>query len=205
MSCFQLFSKRVFKQWEGSAFCHVVTPATSHASKSFRYFRPRKTKHAKNCGGTPFWGRIGSFNCRIMSARDFEPRFVSKTWTAEYNGNVLAYCTILCRKLLRHRTCLAWKQGLVSLTQSSESFVNCKTRGKLLHLTTNVFNLVSSTEKHSESTFAYEQTLDEVMDTFHLSFHCATHKIDITAVLHYYISVRMRQYCKQNMRAEKTV
>lgn len=66
VSCFRLFSKRVFK---GSAFCHVATPATSHASKSFRYFRPRKTKHARNCGGTLFCRRIGSFN-RHMSARE---------------------------------------------------------------------------------------------------------------------------------------
>lgn len=71
------------------------------------------------------------------------------------------FCTFLSRKLLRRTTCLVWKQGLVSPTQSSErpesAFVNCKTRGKLLHPTTNVFNLVSATDKHSESMFAYEQ------------------------------------------------
>uniref|UniRef100_A0A0K8RG57 Transposable element n=1 Tax=Ixodes ricinus TaxID=34613 RepID=A0A0K8RG57_IXORI len=136
--------------------------------------------------------------------------------SAHVEDCIVYYITgFLCRKLLKHTTCAACKQGLVSPTSLSEkpeaAFVNCKTRGKLLHPTTNVFNLVCATEtcfqKHAESKFAYERTLDEVMDNFHFSFPCTGHKIDITAqILHYYISMRMRQYCKQKMRekANKT-
>lgn len=95
----------------------------------------------------------------------------------------------LCRKLLRYTARSQCKLGLVSQTTSSEkpesAFVNCRTRGNQLHPTTNVFSLVCATDtcfqKHSASQFSHELTLDEVVDNFHFSFPCATHKIDITA------------------------
>lgn len=64
---------------------------------------------------------------------------------------IVYYITeFLCRKLPKYTACAARKLGLVSPKSLSEkpeaAFANCKTRGKLLHPTTNVFNLVCATE-----------------------------------------------------------
>lgn len=61
--------------------------------------------------------------------------------------------------------------------------------------------------KHAGEKHAYDMTIDYVVENSMLSFPCHEHKVDIMSkVLHYYVGVRMRQYCKQlrKVEADKT-
>lgn len=120
---------------------------------------------------------------------------------------IIYYVTgYMCRKLLKSTECHVCKRGLAvpfSHSQKPEAaLVNCKTLGRLIQPTTSIFVLLRATEmefqKHCKKRNAYELTLDNVLDSNWLSFPCPSHKDDIiTKILHYYVALRMRQYCKQ--------
>ncbi|KAH6930918.1 hypothetical protein HPB50_020825 [Hyalomma asiaticum] len=61
-------------------------------------------------------------------------------------------------------------------------------------------------QKHAGDKQAYDLTIDFGLDNYNLSFPCHQHKVDIMAqVLHYYVGVQMRQYCKQLKKNESNI
>lgn len=78
---------------------------------------------------------------------------------------------------------------------------NQKTRGFLTHPAIEIFNLFMKTEKiifsYIDSPTVYEDFIAEVINSVPLSFPCQLHKIDVIShALHYFVSMRLRQYFK---------
>ncbi|KAH7964173.1 hypothetical protein HPB51_027589 [Rhipicephalus microplus] len=120
---------------------------------------------------------------------------------------IVYYVTgFVSRKLRNGTTCsicknaLQGKQGLASVPEAD--LVNCKTRGWLTHPNMHLFDFFKYTEeqfaKYAGDRDAYDKTTDAVLENFHFTFPCGTHKEEMLAkLLHYYICLRMRQYCRQ--------
>lgn len=114
-------------------------------------------------------------------------------------------CGFLCRKLLKNINCSMCKLGLIAKgdpPRAEGALIVLKTRGGLAHPNAALVHLLKETEqqfqKHAGDKQAYDLTIDFVLDNYNLSFPCHEHKVDIMAqVLHYYVGMRMRQYCKQ--------
>lgn len=125
---------------------------------------------------------------------------------------IIYYVTrLVCRKLLNSTTCETCKLGLARPVDHSQipeaALVNCKTLGKLIHPTTNIFVLLHAAEaefqRNCTQRNAYELTIDHILDNNWLSFPCTTHRDEVIAkILHYYVGLRMRQYCKQRKEKE---
>ncbi|KAH8036118.1 hypothetical protein HPB51_017929 [Rhipicephalus microplus] len=117
---------------------------------------------------------------------------------------IVYYVTgFVSRKLRNGTTCsicknaLQGKQGLASVPEAD--LVNCKTRGWLTHPNMHLFDFFKYTEeqfaKYAGDRDAYDKTTDAVLENFHFTFPCGTHKEEMLAkLLHYYICLRMRQY-----------
>lgn len=98
---------------------------------------------------------------------------------AEVVDCIVYYVTgFVCRKLLNSTTCETCKLGLARPVAHSQvpeaALVNCKTLGKLIHPTTNIFVLLRAAEvefqKNCTQRNAYELTIDHILDNNWLSF-----------------------------------
>lgn len=114
----------------------------------------------------------------------------------------------MCRKLLRNTVCLICRESLVEESevhkQPEGALVLCKTRGGLLHPKRNIFHFLQSAEaqfhKHEADRNVYELTVESVLEEQKFSFPCPSHKEEIMAtLLHGYVAMRMRQFCKQRL------
>lgn len=120
---------------------------------------------------------------------------------------IIYYVTgYLCRKLLKSTSCEECRRGLVlsdSISDRPEAaLVNLKTRGRLLHPATHIFQMLERAEavfrKHAEKPDAYNLTIDEMLGKHRIGFPCAEHNVDIAAHLfNYYVAMSVRQFCKQ--------
>lgn len=114
----------------------------------------------------------------------------------------------VARHFSKFLTCLVCKGALMASEVNPISnfpvadLVNCKTRGKLVHPNIHLHKLLSTVEhylaQNITSPSVFEDTLFDLIENHQFSFPCAEHKEDIVAkMVHYYILLRMRQYCKQ--------
>ncbi|XP_077502979.1 uncharacterized protein LOC144113650 [Amblyomma americanum] len=120
---------------------------------------------------------------------------------------IVYYVTgFVSRKLRNVTTCSVCKgaleghKGLANVPEAD--LVNCKTTGWLTHPNMHLFDLFKYTEerfaKYADDRDAYDTTTNAVLENFHFTFPCGTHKEEMLAkLLHYYICLRMRQYCRQ--------
>ncbi|XP_072145361.1 uncharacterized protein [Dermacentor andersoni] len=132
----------------------------------------------------------------------------------EYDNNdasvvecIIYYVTgFVSRKIFNQTSCTTCKKALEGQKGSSKvpeaELVNCKTRGRLTHPNMHLYRLFMEAEEHFSKYAnlgdAYDKTIDAVLENFTFTFPCTIHKEDILAkLLHYYISLRMRQYCRQ--------
>nr|XP_050038389.1 uncharacterized protein LOC126535622 [Dermacentor andersoni] len=130
----------------------------------------------------------------------------------EYDNNdasvvecIIYYVTgFVSRKIFNQTSCTTCKKALEGQKGSSKvpeaELVNCKTRGRLTHPNMHLYRLFMEAEEHFSKYAnlgdAYDKTIDAVLEKF--TFPCTIHRKDILAkLLHYYISLRMRQYCRQ--------
>ena len=130
---------------------------------------------------------------------------------------IIYYVTgFLCRKLgKKYNSCEICKS--VFATQPAKAtipqalLVNIKSKGKLIHPSTILYNLFVETEKYfqeaiaSGDCFIYDMIIDNLLRNYKFHFPCNTHKEDVIAdCIYYYISMRMRQYVNiQNMNIVK--
>ncbi|XP_077535872.1 uncharacterized protein LOC144148165 [Haemaphysalis longicornis] len=120
---------------------------------------------------------------------------------------IIYYVTgFVSRKLANKTSCVVCKEALKGhrgFSKAAEAeLVNCKTRGRLTHPNAHLFQLFRNIEeefaKYADQRDVYNKTTDAVLAHFKFTFPCNFHKEDILAkLLHYYVCLRMRQYCKQ--------
>lgn len=122
---------------------------------------------------------------------------------------IVYYVTgFVCRKLMKRSKCALCKSALIATfetynTTSEAELVNIKTRGRLIHANKTLFHLFQATEiifaqfVQSARLDIYEATICELITNYKFSFPCAVHKEDVISYcLHYYITMRMRQWAK---------
>ncbi|KAG0432273.1 hypothetical protein HPB47_020997 [Ixodes persulcatus] len=117
---------------------------------------------------------------------------------------IVYYLTgFLTRKMTKLTTCESCLAAFtVTKCASVEAaLTNCKNRGGLSHPNIHLHRLLKAAEeffaKNADSQDVYWGTIDHVLDTCTLSFPCGEHKGDvISKILHFYVSMRMRQHCK---------
>lgn len=117
---------------------------------------------------------------------------------------IIYYVTgFLCRKMRRVSSCPTCLSAFsVESNSSAEAdLTNVKTRGGLTHPNAHIFHLLKHTERffvdYADFHTVYWDTIDAVIDTYTMTFPCADHKEEVIAqLLHYYVSMRMRQHCK---------
>ncbi|KAH8022196.1 hypothetical protein HPB51_023046 [Rhipicephalus microplus] len=147
---------------------------------------------------------VGSWECEDVLEHDYR--------MADTVDCIIYYVTgYLCRNIGKKTVCATCRDGLIKQTGfcgiPEADLVNCKTRGKLIHLNLNIYYLLKATEKEfakqPSDNCVYNKTLDHVLLTYLFMFSCSLHKADVMAkVLHYYICMRMRQHCKQQRQKE---
>lgn len=121
----------------------------------------------------------------------------------------------LCKKLSRNTTCERCKTSLKVDDEFVENVVanltNLKTKGRLTHPSLKIFYFFKQCEtvfcKYVTSKYVYQKTIDESMNLIrYFSFGCEEHKYDILShALHYFVSMRMRQYFKNEEQKEKSL
>lgn len=124
--------------------------------------------------------------------------------TAQVVDCILYYVVgFLSRKLMKTTTCDCCRSAFTIPQNSSAeaSLTSTKSRGGLLHLNANLFELLRVAEEHfaknADSQSVYWETVEHVLDTKTLTFPCAQHKEEVIAqILHYFLTMRMRQHCK---------
>lgn len=99
------------------------------------------------------------------------------------------------------------KKGTVNVPEAD--LVNCKTKGWLTHPNMHLFDLFKCTEehfaKHASDRDVYDKTNDAVLENHNFMFPCSAHKEEMLAkLLHYYVCLRMRQYCRQLKKKNET-
>lgn len=107
--------------------------------------------------------------------------------------------------LKKYKSCNSCEEAVRMKTSCSSSvsqLVQMKSRGGLIHANLHFFNLI----RHVEASFAkncsridaFDQTLDEVLNTYTFSFPCKEHASEILSyAIVYYIRLRMRQNAYQ--------
>lgn len=130
----------------------------------------------------------------------------------DYSNAAVVDCIVyyvtgfVSRKLGTQTSCTVCKEALVGQKGISKlpeaDLVNCKTRGRLTHPNVHLFLLFKRTEehfaKHAGERGVYDRTTDAVLENYSFTFPCAAHKEEMLAkLLHYYVCLRMRQYCRQ--------
>lgn len=164
----------------------------------------------------PYEPRINELKAKldglVESEKECEDFLYNEPDSASVTDCVVYYVTgFLCRKLLKCTECLACKTGLTAsanMTRPEAALVIQKTRGGLLHANVAIFSLVKEIEdkfqRHASDKNVYDITVDYILDNYKMSFACREHKVDIMAqVVHYYVALRMRQYCKQLKKNEE--
>lgn len=120
---------------------------------------------------------------------------------------IVYYVTgFVSRKLGSETSCTVCKQalegqkGIANVPEAD--LVNFKTRGRLTHPNMHLFDLFTYCEekfaKYASDRDVFDKTIDAVLENFQFTFPCSLHKEDMLAkLLHYYVCLRMRQYCRQ--------
>ncbi|KAL3226779.1 hypothetical protein MRX96_024609 [Rhipicephalus microplus] len=122
----------------------------------------------------------------------------------EVTDCIIYYVTgFICRKMRKITTCAACLSAfnVKNNTSTAAALTNAKTRGGLTHPTVGIFNLFKHAERpfvdYADWNTVYWDTIDGVLDTHTLTFPCSEHKEEVIAqLLHYYVSMRMRQHCQ---------
>lgn len=107
----------------------------------------------------------------------------------------------ICRKMGKVMPACLSAFRVKTNTSTAAALTNAKTRGGLTHPTVGIFNLFKHAERlfvdYADWNTVYWDTIDGVLDTYTLTFPCSEHKEEVIAqLLHYYVSMRMRQHCQ---------
>lgn len=116
----------------------------------------------------------------------------------------------VARKFRQKSNCVTCRDALgctfQDVQENLSNLITTKTRGRLTYPNVHLYRLLHAAEDyfstHAKSTHVYEATIDHVLETHNLSFPCEVHKQETLAgILHYYVLMRMRQFCSQENRA----
>lgn len=130
---------------------------------------------------------------------------------------IIYYVTgFVCKTMLKKTTCpncckaFAYNGNIIRELPEAH-LVNIKTRGKLIHPNTKIFQFFKEIKKifarNITSSNVYQETVENLFtNNIQFEFPCNEHKSDILAYcIHYYITLRMRQFAKQENHKVKKV
>lgn len=128
-----------------------------------------------------------------------------KSSVPEVSDCIVYYLSgFLSRKMTKMTSCDSCLAAFtVTRSDSAEAaLTNCKSRGELVHPNIHFHRILKSAEeffsKNADRQDVYWGTIDYVLETCALSFPCGEQKGDvISQILHFYVSMRMRQHCKR--------
>lgn len=137
---------------------------------------------------------------------------------ADVVDSIIYYVTgFVCKTMLKKTVCPNCRKAFVydSVTPIRElpeaHLVNIKSRGKLIHPNKQIFQLFKKIEyifaKNINSMNIYQKTMEDLLTkNVKLEFACNDHKNDIISYcIHYYVTLRMRQFAKQENHKMKTM
>lgn len=111
----------------------------------------------------------------------------------------------VARRFRRYVSCRVCKDAFVTQREDrpEAALTNIKSRGWLTYPNKHLYQILRVAEEffseNASSMTVYEDTIDHVLTECSLTFPCVEHKDDMIAnILHYYVSMRMRQYCGQS-------
>lgn len=119
---------------------------------------------------------------------------------------VLKFLGCLGRQLLKVIKCEVCREAIVIPKTISENpnaeLTNQKTRGKLIHPNTHLFNMIMHLEnyfnKYCYDVDAYNLIIDDMICSYNFSFPCTEHGNSfLSYAMHYYVRMRMRQFTRQ--------
>ncbi|KAH9374404.1 hypothetical protein HPB48_010869 [Haemaphysalis longicornis] len=156
---------------------------------------------------TDFVAQVKEKLDNLVSADDWDCEEVIRQHggdVTEVTDCIFYYVTgFICRKMRKVTTCAACLSAfrVKTNTSTAAALTNAKTRGGLTHPTVGIFNLFKHAERlfvdYADWNTVYWDTIDGVLDTYTLTFPCCEHKEEaIAQLLHYYVSMRMRQHCQ---------
>lgn len=133
----------------------------------------------------------------------------NRGWSRDHRlRNIL--CCWVRQKFRQKSNCVTCRDALgctfQDVQENLSNLITTKTRGRLTYPNVHLYRLLHAAEDyfstHAKSTHVYEATIDHVLETHNLSFPCEVHKQETLAgILHYYVLMRMRQFCSQENRA----
>ncbi|XP_018368191.1 PREDICTED: uncharacterized protein LOC108764431 [Trachymyrmex cornetzi] len=110
----------------------------------------------------------------------------------------------IAKKMIKRTDCSTCKTAFIQLANSTPEaeLVNLKSQGRPIHPNHMLYALFQTTEYYFRKNLhvfnIYEQTIDDVINNYIITFPCNDHKLDVTSYcIYYYVTMRMRQYSRQ--------